>query len=83
MGEIEETEQRDARVLLVDDESESLVEMSSYLHHKGYDCKTSSDAASALQMIEEDDEIGVIITDIRMPGMSGLEMLSGNSKLSS
>jgi len=62
-------------VLLVDDEPEILLEMSDYLHIKGFVCKTAPDAATALKIVDEDQDIGLVITDIRMPRMSGLEML--------
>ena len=62
-------------ILLVDDEPESLEEMSFFLESKGYVCKTAANASDAIDIIKSDLTIHVVFTDICMPGMSGLNLL--------
>ena len=43
----------------------------------GYDVKSFNDSASALQHFTENQSAyAMVITDLRMPGMNGLELLS-------
>ena len=71
-------DQQDAHnftILLVDDEPESLEEMSLFLERKGYTCKTAGNATDAIDIIKFDPSIHVVFTDICMPGMNGLDLL--------
>jgi DNA-binding NtrC family response regulator len=62
-------------VLVVDDEEEIVEEISEDLQFEGFTCRTAGAAAQALEVIDEDDTIGIIVSDIRMPNMDGLEFL--------
>ena len=62
------------RILLADDDPDSLEGMRSLLVAWGYEVETAEDGRAAL------DKVGVIhpsmvITDVRMPEMNGLELL--------
>lgn len=58
-------------VLLVDDDAACLEETQEALSNLGYDVQCATDALAALKMIADDPEIGIVITDLRMPGMDG------------
>jgi len=58
-------------VLLVDDDAACLEETQEALANLGYDVRCASDAMAALKLIADDTEIGIVITDLRMPGMDG------------
>ena len=63
-----------AKVLVVDDEPAITVALAKKLRREGYDCVTAGSAEEALnrfQVYLPD----VVISDVRMPGMSGLELL--------
>ena len=62
-------------VLVVEDDVETLEEFAELVEGLGYDCWRASDARSALRMIAEDSRIGIVVTDIQMPGMDGLSFL--------
>ena len=61
-----------SRVLLVDDEPALLFALSELLTQKGHRVVTAGCGGEALARLEGVD---VVITDLAMPGMSGLELL--------
>ena len=62
------------RVLVVDDHAHSRESMADILRHLGHDIDVCSSAMEALAAIDH-DAYDVIITDLKMPGMNGLELL--------
>lgn len=62
------------RILVVDDEPYIREILSRWLVDEGYDCEQASNADAAMQALECGD-IELMISDIRMPGRSGLELL--------
>lgn len=65
---------RSHRILVVDDEEIILVALYETLRREHYDVVTTSDPATALAELKK-NEFSVIITDQRMPAMTGLELL--------
>jgi signal transduction histidine kinase/ActR/RegA family two-component response regulator len=62
-------------VLVVDDEADLLKIAAAYLAEMGLSALQAVDGASALEMIEREPEIDLMVTDIVMPGgMSGVEL---------
>lgn len=61
-------------ILLVDDERELLTILSRILKKEGYNVLVSYNGKEAIEMLDNND-ILVIVTDIKMPDMSGLELL--------
>jgi CheY-like chemotaxis protein len=62
------------RILIVDDE-EAILETMTFTFMDLYEVLTTSDPAQALQIMAENEPIAVVITDQRMPGMTGVELL--------
>lgn len=65
---------RKGKVLMVDDELELLQFSSSILSREGHTVKTAPNAQEAMRLLEK-EEFDVILLDLKMPGMSGLEFL--------
>ena len=63
------------KILIVDDEPAICEILSRWLDSEGYVCRTANSAEDALQMIESGG-IELLIVDIIMPGMSGMNLLS-------
>ena len=63
-----------APLLVVDDEEANRDLLSRRLNRAGYSVEIAADGEQALQMIA-DREIELVLLDIMMPGMSGLELL--------
>lgn len=62
-------------ILVVDDEADIRLMMEDLLMDK-YNVMTASDGEEALEIIEENrDRIDLVITDIKMPRMNGMELL--------
>lgn len=62
-------------ILLVDDEVKLLDVLSGVLEGLGYRPLTASSGAAALERLEQ-DPVDLVLTDLRMPGMSGQELLA-------
>jgi two-component system response regulator PilR (NtrC family) len=63
-----------ARILVVDDERSMQEFLEIFLRGEGYEVTTAGDVAGARSLLEN-DEFDVVITDIQMPGGSGLDLL--------
>jgi len=64
-----------AQVLIVDDELEITEELAELLFEAGYSVDTSTDPINAIAMIRNNASTSVVITDLSMPNMTGLEMI--------
>ncbi|MGH8017431.1 MAG: HD domain-containing phosphohydrolase [Opitutaceae bacterium] len=62
------------RILIVDDEPNVLAAYQRVLRHI-YESVTATSAAEALHLLENDSAFAVIVSDMRMPGASGLSLL--------
>jgi DNA-binding NtrC family response regulator len=68
--------------MIIDDEEDILNLFHDYLERNGYSVKTFFDPLLALDEIKRNPlEFSVIITDIRMPGISGLELIKTVNKI--
>ena len=61
-------------ILIVDDEKNYLVILEALLAPEGYEIITQDNAVNALRLIREAD-LDLVITDMKMPGMDGMELL--------
>lgn len=61
------------RVLVVDDDENVLMPLAQYLNESGYDVLVAGDGASAIEMVEQHSP-RVVMSDVSMPGMSGIEL---------
>jgi CheY-like chemotaxis protein len=62
------------RILLVDDEPTVLGALNLTLEAHGYICWTATDGLEALEVLRQ-ISVDVVISDLRMPNMSGFELL--------
>ena len=62
-------------ILIVDDEQSMCDFLSILLENEGYDVKSTTSARESLQMIQESDPTDMIISDIMMPEINGIELL--------
>ncbi|MDA0311007.1 MAG: sigma-54 dependent transcriptional regulator [Gemmatimonadetes bacterium] len=62
------------RILVVDDDTDALEVYKTRLSHAGFEVETAESAEKALSRVKAFDP-GLIVTDVRMSGMTGLELL--------
>jgi len=67
-------------LLIVDDEKNYLVVLEALLSPEGYEIMTSDKAQDALRLLREAD-VDLVLTDMKMPGMSGMELLEEAKKI--
>jgi len=64
-----------AKVLLVDDEAPFVEALGKRLSKRELSVVTAFSGAEALEKLEQDSHIDVVILDVKMPGMDGIETL--------
>lgn len=69
-----------AKILVVDDEPGIVSLLTDFLHKKNYEVVTASGGAEALEMVRLESP-QIVLLDVRMPGMSGLEVLREIKKI--
>jgi signal transduction histidine kinase len=62
--------------LIVDDEQEICEEIASLLEDAGFTCNFALNADQAISILGADASISIVISDLKMPGLGGLEMIS-------
>ncbi len=62
-------------VLIVDDDDATREGLRGLLSNAGFTCETASDGAGAMEQIDAHD-FGVVLLDIRLPGIGGLDVLA-------
>ena len=73
---------KNTSIMIIDDEEDILTLFNDFLQRQGYSVAIFTDAMLAVQEIEKNpQEYSLIITDIRMPGISGLELVRIVNKL--
>ena len=68
------------KILIVDDEKPTRDVMARALGGS-YECLTAPDAEQALAVIEATDDLALLISDVRMPGESGVELVKKAKKI--
>ena len=64
-------ERTSPRILVVDDDKELGVTLGRMLTRAGYDVTLASSGKTALELVNAGDEYALVLTDVRMPDMSG------------
>ena len=62
------------RIVVIDDEVNAAAALETLLREDGYEVARANDGRAGLQLLEK-NEPDVVLTDLRMPGMDGLELL--------
>jgi DNA-binding NtrC family response regulator len=67
-------------VLVVDDEAMLRTVASETLEDAGFSVREAGDGNSALEILRSDPSIDLLVSDIRMPGLSGVELAEAGLK---
>ncbi|MEI7530162.1 MAG: response regulator, partial [Elusimicrobiota bacterium] len=63
-----------ARILIVDDEPDMRLAVRNVLKLRGHDVMEAGDGPAALEILAGED-VDLMLLDIRLPGMDGIEVL--------
>ncbi|QRR30963.1 response regulator transcription factor [Pseudomonas simiae] len=69
------------KVLVVDDQPLIVEELCEFLESSGYRCVPCGSSRQALQRFSEDAEIGLVLCDLHMPDMDGIELVQAMQKV--
>ncbi|MEO0514031.1 MAG: response regulator [Planctomycetota bacterium] len=64
-----------SRILLVDDEQSIIASLKRLFRREGYELHTANSGDEALAMIDQQGPFDLVMSDFRMPGMTGAELL--------
>ena len=67
---------RNVKILVVDDEENIRKSLKMILEYEGYAFFEAANGEEALEMLDETVGLDLILLDIQLPGMNGLEILS-------
>lgn len=63
-------------ILVVDDEREMLVSYRKILTRANFSVQTADRGEQALEILRQDNQVALVISDLKMPGMDGMALLS-------
>ena len=69
------SEEKQKRVLLVDDEKLVLSSLRRLLRRESFEVVTCESGPEGIEYLEQGHEVDVILSDYKMPGMNGVEFL--------
>ncbi|MBM9486220.1 response regulator transcription factor [Pseudomonas sp. ICBG1301] len=69
------------KVLVVDDQPLIVEELCEFLESSGYRCVPCQSSQQALTCFSEDAEIGLVLCDLHMPDMDGIELVQALQKV--
>ncbi len=64
-----------AKVIVVDDEADIVNEILEALADEGYECVGAKSVDAAMETLEKDPDIRIVVTDLKMPGKSGTDLI--------
>src|SRR5262249_14926781 len=63
------------KILIADDDPATLELLTAALENREYQISTATDGTAALRQLEA-DRFDLLLTDVRMPGLTGIELLA-------
>jgi putative two-component system response regulator len=63
------------KVLIVDDEPDIRFELNDFIQELEFDCVLAANGEEALSFFKQDRHLHIVLSDLTMPGMTGLQLL--------
>ncbi|MHA3738030.1 response regulator transcription factor [Pseudomonas sp. Eth.TT006] len=70
------------KVLVVDDQPLIVEELCEFLESSGYRCVPCASSQQAIERFSEDTEIGLVLSDLHMPDMDGIQLVQELQRIS-
>jgi two-component system cell cycle response regulator DivK len=68
------------KILIIDDDNKNIFALSAVLRAKKYNCISATSGEKGLEILKSDDNIGVVLMDMMMPGMDGYQAMAVMNK---
>ncbi|SHL43123.1 response regulator transcription factor [Phytopseudomonas punonensis] len=69
------------RIMIVDDEPIIVEELAEFLDQQGYDVTACHNTQEALHAFQEDERIALVLSDMHMPGLTGVQLVGELARL--
>lgn len=63
------------KILVVDDQPLIVEELCEFLESSGYRCVPCDSSLEAIELFRADPDIGLVLSDLHMPDMDGIELI--------
>lgn len=70
------------KILIVDDQPLVVDELSEFLESSGYPCVRCYNSLDAVERFSEDSQLGLVLCDLDMPGLNGIQLVEELKRLS-
>jgi CheY-like chemotaxis protein len=69
------------KILIADDDGSNLLAYEALFEHAGHQVFTAQNGEIALELLKKNSSIDVLLTDLNMPGIDGLETITEAKKI--
>ena len=69
------------KILVVDDQPLIVEELCEFLESSGYRCVPCDSSLEAIELFRADPDIGLVLSDLHMPDMDGIELIQALQRL--
>ncbi|PBQ32836.1 response regulator [Sphingobacteriaceae bacterium] len=69
------------RILIIDDDNRNIFALTATLRSKGFECISRTNAREAIEFLQGDEPIDIVLLDMMMPDMDGYEALPEIKKI--
>ncbi|CAH0294951.1 MULTISPECIES: response regulator transcription factor [unclassified Pseudomonas] len=69
------------RIMIVDDEPHIVEELAEFLEQLGYEVTSCNNTHDALQAFQADERIAIVLSDMHMPGLTGVQLVAELARL--
>ncbi|RYY13205.1 MAG: response regulator [Chitinophagaceae bacterium] len=63
------------KVLIIDDDNRNIFALTAVLRSRGYHCLSTGNVSDAVELLKNNNGIGIILMDMMMPDMDGYEAI--------
>jgi len=67
--------QQDQKILIIDDDDRNIFALKAVLRTRGFSCLVAVSGLQAMEILQQQKDIGAALVDMMMPGMDGYELM--------